>query len=75
MKVGGIKTWKELMIGVKQLVRLLFNNNFTNGWCKMQVKFLQVTVAGHSEGQWVIGCTKEFCCVRETRAASVFSVV
>ena len=30
MKVGGIKTWKELTIGVQQLVRLLFNNNFIN---------------------------------------------
>ena len=28
MKVGGITTWKELVIGVQQLVRLLFNNNF-----------------------------------------------
>ena len=28
MKVGGIKTWKELTTGVQQLVRLLFNNNF-----------------------------------------------
>ena len=26
-KVGGIKTWKELTIGVQQLVRLLSNNN------------------------------------------------
>ena len=30
MKVGGIKTLKELAIGVQQLVRLLFNNNFIN---------------------------------------------
>ena len=30
MKVGGSKTWKELTIGVQQLVRLLFNNNFIN---------------------------------------------
>ena len=30
MKVGGIKTWKELTICVQQLVRLLFNNNFIN---------------------------------------------
>ena len=30
MKVGGIKTWKELTIGVQQLVRLLFNNDFIN---------------------------------------------
>ena len=30
MKVGGIETWKELTIGVQQLVRLLFNNNFIN---------------------------------------------
>ena len=30
MKVGGIKTWKELTTGVQQLVMLLFNNNFTN---------------------------------------------
>ena len=30
MKVGGIKTWKELTIGVQQMVRLLFNNNFIN---------------------------------------------
>ena len=30
MKVGGIKTWKELTIGVKQFVRLLFNNDFIN---------------------------------------------
>ena len=30
MKVGGIKTWKELTIGVQQLVGLLFNNNFIN---------------------------------------------
>ena len=28
MKVGGIRTWKELTIGVQQVVRLLFNNNF-----------------------------------------------
>ena len=30
MKVGGIKTWKELATGVQQLIRLLFNNNFIN---------------------------------------------
>ena len=30
MKVRGIKTWKELMIVVQLLVRLLFNNNFIN---------------------------------------------
>ena len=30
MKVGGIKTWEELTIGVQQLTRLLFNNNFMN---------------------------------------------
>ena len=30
MKVGGIKTWKELTIGVQQLVRLLFHINFIN---------------------------------------------
>ena len=30
MKVGGIKTWKEFTIGVQQLVRLLFSNNFIN---------------------------------------------
>ena len=30
MKVRGIKTWKELTIGVQQSVRLLFNNNFIN---------------------------------------------
>ena len=30
MKIGGIKTWKELTIDVQQLVRLLFNNNFFN---------------------------------------------
>ena len=29
-RVGAIKTWKELTIGVQQLVRLLFNNNFIN---------------------------------------------
>ena len=28
LKVGGIKTWKELTIGVQQLVRLLYSNNF-----------------------------------------------
>ena len=28
MKVGGINTWKELTIGVQQLARLLFDNNF-----------------------------------------------
>ena len=30
MKVGGMKTWKELTTGVQQLVWLLFNNNFIN---------------------------------------------
>ena len=30
MKVGDIKTWKELTIGVQQLVRLPFNNNLIN---------------------------------------------
>ena len=30
MKVGGIKTSKELTTGVQQLVMLLFNNNFVN---------------------------------------------
>ena len=30
MKVEGIKTWKELTIGVQQLVMVLFNNNFIN---------------------------------------------
>ena len=30
MKVGGIKTWKELATCVQQLVRLLFNNDFVN---------------------------------------------
>ena len=29
-KVRGMTTWKELMTGVKQLVRLLFKNNFIN---------------------------------------------
>ena len=32
-----------------------------NGLCKKQVKFLQVTAAGHREGQGLIGCTKDFC--------------
>ena len=30
MKVRGMKTLKELMTGVQQLVRLLFNDNFVN---------------------------------------------
>ena len=30
MKIQATKTWKELTTGVQQLVRLLFNNNFTN---------------------------------------------
>ena len=30
MKNGGTKTWKELTIGVRQLVRLLFNKNSIN---------------------------------------------
>ena len=30
MKVGGIKTWKELTTGVQPSVRLLFNNDFIN---------------------------------------------
>ena len=30
MEVGGMKTWKELAIGVQQFVRLLFNNDFIN---------------------------------------------
>ena len=30
MKVGGIKTWKELTTGGQQLVRLLLNYNFIN---------------------------------------------
>ena len=34
-----------------------------HGWCKMQVKFLQVTAAGHRKGQGLIGCIKEFFCV------------
>ena len=29
MKAGGIKTWKELTIGVQQLARLLFKNDFS----------------------------------------------
>ena len=29
MKVGGIKTWKELTIGVRQLVRLLLQATFS----------------------------------------------
>ena len=29
MKVGGIKTLKELTTGVQQFVRLLFNNNLS----------------------------------------------
>ena len=29
-KVGGMQTWKKLMIGVQQLASLLFNNNFIN---------------------------------------------
>ena len=28
MKARGIKTWKEVITGVQQLVRLLFNNSF-----------------------------------------------
>ena len=28
MKVGGIKTWKEITTGTQQLVRLSFNNNY-----------------------------------------------
>ena len=35
----------------------------TYGWCKMQVKFLQVSAAGHRESQGLIGCIKEFCCL------------
>ena len=30
MQVGGSKTWIGLTIGVQQLVRLLFNNDFIN---------------------------------------------
>ena len=39
----------------------------SSSWCKMQVKFLQVTAAGHSEGQWFTGCPKKLCCVQDTR--------
>ena len=39
MKVGGMKTWKKLMTGVQQLVRLLFNNNFINPGLVLYVKF------------------------------------
>ena len=28
MAVRGVTTWKELMIGIRQLVRLLFDNDF-----------------------------------------------
>ena len=28
MKVGDVTTWKELTIGIQQLVKLLFDNNF-----------------------------------------------
>ena len=51
MKVGGVKTWKELMIGVQQLVRLHFNDKFIknpdlsfNGQSKAY--FMTVYVAG-----------------------------
>ena len=30
IKVRGMKTWKELTIGVQQLVRFLLNNSFIN---------------------------------------------
>ena len=43
------------------------------GWCMMPVKFLQATTADHRKGQWLIGCTKVFCCVRDTRDASVLT--
>ena len=38
MEVGLVKTWKELTIGVQQLVRLLFNNNFINPGLVLNVK-------------------------------------
>ena len=40
MKVGGITTWKELTIGVQQLVRLMFINNFINPGPGLQLKFV-----------------------------------
>ena len=42
MKVGGIKTWKKLTIGVQQLVRLLFNNNFINPGCHLNQELMLV---------------------------------
>ena len=38
MKVGGFKTSKKLTIGVQQLVRLIFNNNFINPGLVLQRK-------------------------------------
>ena len=40
MKVGGIKTWKELTISVQQLIRLLFDNNSINPGLDNQVPYL-----------------------------------
>ena len=50
MKVGGIETWKELTIGIQQLVRLLFNYNFTNpGLVLSRPKFVAFNVHREEE--------------------------
>ena len=38
MKVGDVTTWKELAIGVQQLVRLLFDNNSINSGLVLKIK-------------------------------------
>ena len=45
MKVGGTKTWKELTIGVQQLVRLLFNNNFIDAGRVLEIHLVLAKIS------------------------------
>ena len=59
-----IQSMSSIMdVGRVWIFPLYSRGSSSTGWCKMQVKFLQVTAAGNREGQGLIGCIKEFCCV------------
>ena len=62
-KINGLSDLDDKHICEAAFDHLMSSLSSSYGWCKMQVKFLQVTVAGHCEGQGLIGCIKEFCCV------------
>ena len=58
MKVGSIKTWRELMIGVQQLARLLFNNDFINPGLAFNIFRAEKTCAINSKSGMILKLPK-----------------